>query len=190
MNKISNSSINIEKNIFYIVSIIFLIIFVYYAYQSGITYGFKIAFFIWALTVTTTPISTASVLWSFPIKIFTNIPMFVSKFIISILSLFILYYFYTYNYSIINSVQVGKAFIKIVKLNLYLIILISIVASVICSYLLDVIVDYFIINPNNYKINVIQLISLSILFICLNIMYFKILIKNNIVGINKKYYLL
>ena len=185
-----NESIDIEKKIFYIVSVIFLFIFIYYAFKSGIAYGFKVAFFIWALTVTTTPISTASILWSFPIKIFTNIPMFVSKFVISILSLSILYYYYKYNYSLINSVQVGKAFIKIIKLNLYKIFFISIIASVICSYILDYIVDYFLFPYNIYKYNTVQIIGLIILFIYLNIMYFKILIKNNIVGIKRKYYLL
>tara|TARA_Y100000389_G_scaffold181404_1_gene196976 strand:- start:6331 stop:6927 length:597 start_codon:yes stop_codon:yes gene_type:complete len=183
---------NIEGQYFKIVSFLFLFIFIFYAFKNGFQNGFKLSIFIWCLTVCTTPISSASVLLSFPIKIFTQIPMFVTKFITSLLSLILLGYFYIYNYDLICKIPLGKAFIKIIKSKLYSLFLVSIIASVISSYMLDNFVDYFILSEKTMlkKDTLGKLLFLFLIFICLNFIYFNMLIKNKIVEFGKKYYFL
>ena len=191
--KVSNiSKENIETYYFYIISVLFLFIFVFYAMKNGIKHGFKLSLFIWCLTVSTTPISTASVLLSFPIKIFTSIPMFITKFISSLFSLITLTYFYNYKYDLISKIPLGKAFIKIVKSKLYNIFLVAIIASVISSYMLDNLVDYFILSDMKMmkKDKLGKLIVLFFIFIVLNFSYFDILIKNKIFEFSDKYYFL
>ena len=160
--------------------------------KKGIQYGFKMSLFIWSLTVCTTPISSASVLLSFPIKIFTAVPMFVTKFISSIFSLCILAYFYHYNYVLIYKNPLGRAFIKIVETRLYALFLVAIVASVISSYMLDNFVDYFILSDTQMlkKEKFGELLLLFLVFVFLNFIYFNILIKNKIFEIDKIYYFL
>lgn len=183
---------NIESQYFRIVSFLFLFVFIFYALKNGIQSGFKLSLFIWCLTVCTTPISSASVLLSFPIKIFTEVPMFVTKFITSILSLFLLGYFYIYNYDLIYRIPLGKAFIKIIKSKLYALFLVSIIASVISSYMLDNFVDYFILSEKTMlkKETLGRLLFLFLIFVCLNFIYFNTLIKNKIFVFGKKYYFL
>ena len=178
----------IEQNTFYIISFIFILLFFYYAYNSGITYGINVVGFIWAFTVSTTPISTASILLSFPLKIFTSIPMHITKFVISILSLFVLFYYYKYKYHIINTIPIGKVFINIIKSNLYIIFAISIISSVMCSYLIDTMINYLMIPTSSIDYN--TSISILIFFLLLNVIYLKLLLSNKILGIKSKYYIL
>lgn len=185
---------DIDMQSFYIISFIFITIFVYYAIKLGMVYGFNIAFFLWCTTVCTTPISTASVLLSFPIKIFTNIPMFITKIVISILSLFVVMYYYKYKREMINTIPVGRAIIEIIKNKLFSIFLIASLSSVLSSYILNYIVDiHFLkvgildeLNDNN----VLALSLVSIIFLVLNFIYIKLLVDNNIVGFNRKHYFL
>ena len=78
MNEYKNK---IEASYFNIISVFFLFIFMFYGFRKGIKQGFKLTLFLWSLTVCTTPISSTSILLSFPIKIFTKVPMFVTKFV-------------------------------------------------------------------------------------------------------------
>lgn len=184
--------INIERNYFNIISLLFLFIFVFYGIKNGFQQGFKMSLFIWALTVCTTPISSASILLSFPIKIFTTIPMFVTKFLLSILSMGLLAYFYCYQYNLICKIPLGKAFVKIIKSELYLLFVVAIIASVISSYMLDNFVDHFILSESTMmkKDKLGELLLLFLIFVYLNFMYFNILIKNQIFEFDKKYYFL
>ena len=184
--------INIERNYFNIISLLFLFIFVFYGIKNGFQQGVKMSLFIWALTVCTTPISSASILLSFPIKIFTTIPMFVTKFLLSILSIGLLAYFYFYQYNLICKIPLGKAFVKIIKSELYLLFVVAIIASVISSYVLDNFVDHFILSESTMmkKDKLGELLLLFLIFVYLNFMYFNILIKNKIFEFDKKYYFL
>lgn len=182
----------VEEHYFNIISMIFLLVFIFYGMKNGIERGFKLTIFIWSLTVCTTPISTASVLLSFPIKIFTNVPMFITKLISSILSLNILAYFYVYHFDLIYKIPLGKAFIKIIETRLYALFLVAIIASVISSYMLDSFVDYFILSETQIfkKDKLRMLLLLFLVFVFLNLIYFNILIKNKIFQIDKIYYFL
>ena len=192
MNEKEKTKNMVEGQYFNIISIIFLFIFIFYGMKNGIDRGFKLSLFIWSLTVCTTPISTASVLLSFPIKIFTNIPMFITKLISSIFSLGMLAFFYVYHYDLICKIPLGKAFIKIVETRLYALFLVAIIASVISSYMLDNFVDYFVLSDTQMlkKEKLGELLLLFLVFVFLNFMYFNILIKNKIFEFDKIYYFL
>ena len=183
---------SIEVVYFKMISILFLLIFLFYGIKNGVNHGFKLTLFIWSLTVCATPISSASILLSFPIKIFTTIPMFVTKFLTSILSLGILVYFYNYHRTLISKIPLGKSFIRIIKSKLYLLFLVAIIASVISSYMLDNFVDIFILNEKKppQKDKLAQLFILFALFVFLNFVYFNALIKNKLFEFDNKYYFL
>lgn len=182
----------IEMVYFNSISVLFLFIFIFYGIRNGINQGFKLSLFIWCLTVCTTPISSASILLSFPIKIFTSTPMFVTKLVTSILSLGILVYFYNYDYGLIYKIPLGKAFIRIIKSKLYSLFLIAIISSVISSYMLDNFIDVFILSKNemNQKDKFAQLLFLFLMFIILNFIYFSTLIKNKIFEFDNSHYFL
>jgi hypothetical protein len=182
----------IETSYFNTISVLFLFIFIFYVFRKGIKQGFELTLFLWCLTVCTTPISSASILLSFPIKIFTKIPMFVTKFVTSILSLGLLVYYYKYNYSLINKIPLGKAFIKIIKSNLYVLFIVSIVASTLSSYMIDNFVDYFILSDMKMikKDKLGSLLAAFLIFVFLNYIYFNILIKYKIFTSNRPYYFL
>ena len=182
----------IEMVYFNSISVLFLFIFIFYGIRNGINQGFKLSLFIWCLTVCTTPISSASILLSFPIKIFTSTPMFVTKLVTSILSLGILVYFYNYDYGLIYKIPLGKAFIRIIKSKLYSLFLIAIISSVISSYMLDNFIDVFILSKNemNQKDKFAQLLFLFLMFIILNFIYFNTLIKNKIFEFDNSHYFL
>lgn len=182
----------VERNYFTIISLLFLFIFVFYGLKNGFEQGFKISLFIWALTVSTTPISSASILLSFPMKIFIKIPMFITKTLLSILSLGLLVYFYHYQYNLICKIPLGKAFVKIIKSHLYNLFLVAIIASIISSYMLDSFVDNFILSESTMmrKDKLGKLLLVFFIFVLLNFIYFDILIKNKIFEFDKKYYFL
>uniref|UniRef100_A0A6C0L1I6 Uncharacterized protein n=1 Tax=viral metagenome TaxID=1070528 RepID=A0A6C0L1I6_9ZZZZ len=192
MKKTNESKTEIERQYFNLVSMVFLLLFLFYAMKNGFERGFKLSLFIWCLTVCTTPISTASILLSFPIKIFTTIPMFVTKFVSSMLGLGLLVYFYKSNYDLISKNPLGRAFIKIMQKNLYSLFVVSIVASVLSSYILDTLVDNFLLSvvPTFSKSKLAELLFVILAFICLNVAYFNILIKNKIFTIDMRSYFL
>jgi hypothetical protein len=191
-NREENTKTRIETQYFNLISFLFLLMFIFYGMKNGIARGFKITVFIWCLTVCTTPISSASVLLSFPIKIFTTIPMFITKSITSVLSLGILAYFYHYNYNLICKIPLGRAFVKIIKSKLYALFLVSIIASVITSYMLDNFVDHFILSNTKMldKDKLGEMLLLFLIFVFLNLIYFNILIKHKIFEFGHKYYVL
>lgn len=184
--------INIETSYFNVISIIFLFIFVFYGLKNGLERGFKLSLFIWCLTVCTTPISSASVLLSFPIKIFASMPMFVTKFISSVFSMGMLAYFYLHHRDLICKIPLGRAFVKIIKSKLYHLFAVAIVASVISSYMLDNFVDHFVLSKSKMmkKDKLGELLLLFLVFVYLNLTYFHILIKNKIFEFDKNYYFL
>lgn len=185
MNLMEKTKDKIETIYFNVISVLFLFVFLFYGFSKGIKEGFNLTLFIWCLTVCTTPISSASTLLSFPIKIFTTIPMFVSKCVISILSLGVLAYFYNYNYTLISKIPLGKAFIRIIKSKLYSLFLIAIIASVVSSYMLDIFVDIFILSDmNTIKKNRLgRALAAFLIFIFLNYLYFNALIKTKVFGV-------
>lgn len=185
---------DVDMQSFYIISFIFISIFVYYAKKLGMVYGFNIAFFLWCVTVCSTPISTVSVLLSFPIKIFTYVPMFITQLVISILSFCVVMYYYKYKREMINTIPVGRAIVEIIKNKLFIIFLIASLSSILSSYILNYMVDIHFLKVSildNLKVNNnLVLYIVSFLFLILNFIYIKLLVDNDIVGFNRKHYFL
>jgi hypothetical protein len=179
----------IDMKIFYIISFIFISIFLYYGIKVSISYGFQIAFFIWCTTVCTTPISSASILVSFPLKVFAQVPMFITKTITSVFSFLVVIYYYKYKREIINTIPLGKVVIKIIKSRIFSIFIIATLSSILSSYLLNHIVDVHLFKINEPIQNIV-LFALFCLFLILNYIYVKLLFNNNIIGFENKHYLL
>lgn len=171
----------VNKTLFNILSIAFLTIFFIYGYKKGVKYGSTIALFIWAFLVCSVPIPQVALLLAFPLKNFFNINMSLSQMIISLFAFFILLFYYFTCKSIIKTTKIGKIFLNIMKNKVYSIFIISILASIVGTHLLDIFVDLFVFKTKK-KDNKIYRDSLffSVMFIVLNLWYFKIAFKNNI----------
>ena len=104
-----NKKLNTKIHIFDIVSIIFLLIFIYYAYNHGTNCGIIISLFIWAFFVCTTPIPEAGLLLTIPLKHFFNIELNISQFYISLFASLLLIFFYFYSYNNATSVKIERA---------------------------------------------------------------------------------
>ncbi len=168
----------IKSYLFNIVSIIFIIIFIFYTYKKGSLYGGYITVVIWAFFVTLTPVPEAGLLLTFPIKHFFGINMYISQIIISLLAILILIYTYYVKPIIIKSSPIGKIFMYIVKNKLYSILFISIISSIIGSYLLDELLKYIENKDYFNKTNKYSII-VFLLFLFLNVIYLKTIIQTD-----------
>ena len=168
----------IKSYLFNIVSIIFIIIFIFYTYKKGSLYGGYITVVIWAFFVTLTPVPEAGLLLTFPIKHFFGINMYISQIVISLLAILILIYTYYVKPVIIKSSPIGKIFMYIVKNKLYTILFISIISSIIGSYLLDELLKYIENKDYFNKTNKYSII-VFLLFLFLNVIYLKTIIQTD-----------
>ena len=169
----------IKLYIFDVISVAFLLLFIFYGYIRGTKYGFLLSVFIWAIFVCTTPIPEAGLLLSFPLKNFFKIPMDISQIFISIFGLILLYLFYVYSSSLLNTILIGKMFHKIISLNLYSLFFYSIVASIAGAYILDMLIDAYVLNEKN-RMNIPRMILALAVMILLNILYFYTMIRYKI----------
>ena len=130
--------------------------------------------FLWAFFVCTTPIPEAGLLLSFPLKHFFQITMETSQIFISGIAFIMLLWFHFCRKSLLRSNKIGVLFQTIMKKHLYFIFIISIVASIIGSFLIDTFVDIYVLpNRENKKNTQEQNIYLIIVgFIMLICMYF------------------
>ena len=168
----------IKLYIFDVISIVFILLFVYYGYKRGTKYGFLLSAFIWAFFVCTTPIPEAGLLLSFPLKHFFDVPMDISQIFISIFALVLLYLFYNNSFTLLKSITIGRIFNKIIHFNLYSVFAACIIASIAGAFLIDQGIDKFFLIKDNLDIN--KIIISTLVMIILNIYYFYILHKKNI----------
>ena len=182
-NKKNKDTLKIDESIFTVLSFVFLFIFAIYSYRRGVQFGFLISIFIWAFFVTSVPIPQVALLLAFPVKHFFKISMFISQTIISIFACCILIYFYFYKQNLILKNKVGKLFIKIINKRAFLLFILSIIASIIGTYILDNLFDVLFFKgeliekkQRKYK----QILILFILFLLLNIWYLNYCLYNNI----------
>ncbi len=174
-----NKGDEIKLYIFDFISIAFLLLFMFYGYIRGTKYGFLLSVFIWCIFVCTTPIPEAALLLSFPLKNFFNISMDVSQIFISIFSLILLNIFYIYSSSLLKTIFIGKMFHKIISLKLYSLFFYSIIASIAGAYILDIVIDAYVLNKKNI-INLSNMIFALGVVILFNIFYFYTMIRYNI----------
>ena len=168
-----SSETMVNKVLFNILSLAFLMVFVLHGYKKGTTYGLYITLFLWAFFVCTVPIPQVALLLSFPLKHFFDITMITSQVIISFFAVVVLVYFHFKMKSLLQKHDMGKIFQDIMKHRLYFIFVLSVIGSVIGSYLIDSFVDIYVFRPEIKQPNeVMRNVLLSVvLFILLNIWY-------------------
>ena len=168
-----SSETMVNKVLFNILSLAFLMVFVLHGYKKGTTYGLYITLFLWAFFVCTVPIPQVALLLSFPLKHFFDITMITSQVIISFFAIVVLVYFHLKMKSLLQKHDMGKMFQDIMKYRLYFIFVLSVIGSVIGSYLIDSFVDIYVFRPEIKQPNeVMRNVLLSVvLFILLNIWY-------------------
>jgi len=141
---------NLHFHMFRFMAVSFLIYFVYNAYQYSIVYSLLDTLLMWASVVVATPLPSAALLLSFPVKVFFDIPMYISQIIASILSILLLFVFMKHTPEFV---------MKIWKKQLYSIFAISIACSVLLSELLDLFYNYYV----GKKINVYYVLCITLL---------------------------
>lgn len=122
---------------FKIISILFLFIFVFKLINNTLTYSFYSTILLWASVVVATPLPSASILFSFPFKIYFNIPMHITQILASILSLVLIKF--------INPMYLPDFVKTLIKRKIfYITVIICIITSVGLSKLLDSILNAYI----------------------------------------------
>ena len=171
--QVHSSETMVNKVLFNILSLAFLMVFVLHGYKKGTTYGLYITLFLWAFFVCTVPIPQVALLLSFPLKHFFDITMITSQVIISFFAIVVLVYFHFKMKYLLQKHDLGKMFQDIMKHRLYFIFVLSVIGSVIGSYLIDSFVDIYVFRPEIKQPNeVMRNVLLSVvLFILLNIWY-------------------
>ena len=182
-NKKNKDTLKIDSSIFTVLSFVFLFIFAIYSYRKGVQFGFLISVFLWAFFVTSVPIPQVALLLAFPAKHFLKISMFISQIIISMFACCVLIYFYSYKQKLLLKNNVGKLFIQIIQKRAFLVFILSIIASIIGTYILDNLFDVFFFKGEliqNKQRKYKQILILFILFLLLNIWYLNYCLQRNI----------
>ena len=128
---------DLDYNKFKLVSILFLFIFVFKLLSHTLTYSVYSTLLLWASIVVATPLPSASILFSFPCKVYFNIPMHITQIVASIIALILIH--------VINPKYLPD-FVKILmKRNIfYTTVIICILTSVILSKVLDVVLSTYL----------------------------------------------
>ena len=156
--------------IYDVIVILFILLFIFFIFYNGLYKGTIKSLFIWAFFVLCTPVPEAGLLISLPVKRYFNIRMDICQTFVSLLALFMIFYFYYTDKKVINTNFIGKLFNGLVKYNYYIIMILSVISSILTSNLIDNIINYYIFDDN---INHLYLKS-SIIFIFV-IIYFYLL---------------
>lgn len=124
----------VKFHIFKLVSVLFFIYFLYEVYtRSSIKVALLDTLTEWATAVVSTPIPSVSILLGFPLKMFFNLPIYITYLLIAGLSIFILFHYEHYDPSLDK---------KIIYTKMYSIFIISILSSTILTKLLDSGIEY------------------------------------------------
>jgi len=142
---------DIKFKIFQIISFIFILFFLYNLYKNSFVDSFMTTLLMWATVVVATPFPSAAIILTLPIKIYLNIPMYISQIIASVLSMVMIINYTLYAPSMIS---------KIMDKKMYYIFAISIVSSTTLSMILDKIIDYYTLS---IKINPLSMSALVII---------------------------
>ena len=167
----------VEKYSFAFLSFVFLLTFAYYGFKNGTKNGIYISLFLWAFFVCSVPIPQVSLLLSFPLKQFLDVTIHMSQAIISLFAIFVLVFFNYSKLKILEKNIAWKVFQKILKNKVYSIFIISIIASIIGSYVIDTFVDLFVLKKREVLYNddtLIYMLTAFMVFILLNVWYIHI----------------
>lgn len=137
-----------QKYSFQILSIFMILYFIYQWSQNPL----EKSILMWSTLVIATPIPNASILLSFPAKVFFNVPLYVSQIITSILSILFI--------SFLPSLSQPTFLQHILKHQNYSIFIISILSSILIANIID---EFF---SKKYSLpKILVAILLSILYI-------------------------
>lgn len=150
---------DIKFKIFQIISFIFILFFLYNLHTYSFDDSLITTLLMWSTVVVATPFPSAAIILTLPIKIYLNIPMYISQIIASILSIFMIIKYTSYAPSMIS---------KIMDKKMYYIFAISIVSSTTLSMILDKVIDYY---TRSIKINTLSMSALVIISSILVYMY-------------------
>ncbi|ADX05788.1 hypothetical protein 162322226 [Organic Lake phycodnavirus 1] len=123
--------------IFNSLSILFVLIFLYYSFVFGFKRGLFSTFIIWCLFVVATPIPEAGLLVSVPLKNILNIDMGITQILVSFIALGFLIFSYVKFRKYLEQTTQGKFLIRIMDFGSFSIFITSILASVSLSYLIN-----------------------------------------------------
>lgn len=152
-------------------TIIFILLLVYYSLFYNFTQGLYSTFITWCMLIVSTPIPEAGLLISIPLKNLFNINLDITQWVVSFVSLLIIYFlYYNYNYTLKQS-KAGMYALKIINLNMYPIFIYSILSSVSISYLINEFLDFYVYKSKIENIEIYGFIS--ILSIILYIIQFR-----------------
>lgn len=166
INIVDSVKDTLQINIFNGISVIFLLIFIYYCLFFGLKRGLFSTIIIWCLFVVATPIPEAGLLVSVPLKNLLSIDLDTTQLVVSFLALGFIFYAY-YNFrNTLKETKSGKILLKIVDFGSFSIFVTSIVASVSLSYLINELIDNIFYKKDIMNItNLIYLMTFIIPFV-------------------------
>lgn len=153
-------------NLFNGISVIFVLIFIYYCLFFGLKRGLFSTIIIWSLFVVATPIPEAGLLVSIPLKNLLSIDLDTTQLVVSFLALGFIFYSYYNLRNALNETKSGKILLNIMDYGSFRIFLTSIVASISMSYLINELIDNIFYKKEIMNItNLIYLITFIIPFV-------------------------
>ena len=138
---------------------IFILLLVYYSLMYNLSQGLYNTIITWCMFVISTPIPEAGFLISIPLKNFFNIHLDITQWVVSFVSVLVIYYLY-YNYKpTLKQSKAGLYALKIITLDLYPIFIYSILSSVSISYLFDEFIDFYLYKSKIENVEIYAFIS-------------------------------
>lgn len=162
----------ISMNIFNGLSLLFMLLFMYYYIFFGLKKGLFTTFIIWCLFVIATPIPEAGLLVSVPLKNLLKIDLDKTQFVVSFIALGFIFYSYYYFRKYLNESKAGKFLLRIIDFGSFGIFITSIIASVSLSYLINEMIDSILFekeikNKENLAVFILFLVPFILYFILL-----------------------
>lgn len=135
-------------------SILFMMIFLYYSFLYGFKRGLFTTFLIWCLFVAATPIPEAGLLVSIPLKNILNIDLGTTQIFVSFFALIFLLVVYFKFRQYLEKTPYGMILIRIMDFGSFSIFVTSILASISLSYLINEGIDFVVFKKKmNMYIN-------------------------------------
>lgn len=136
-NKDYDTLMNVKINIFNYISFFFIGLLLFYTFLYGFNKGVYNTLFIWSFFVVATPVPEAGLLVSIPFKKLFNIDLQISQVVLSLFCLFFITYSYYYYKYCLKKIKLGRFIIKVFELCAFSLFIVSILSSVIVSYLFN-----------------------------------------------------
>mgnify|MGYP001239994682 CR=1 FL=1 len=161
-------------------SILFVLILIYYSIINGFNKGIYNTFVIWCLFVIATPIPEAGLLVSVPLKKILNIELEKTQIVVSFIAFLFIIYSIKYYKHYLETNKSGKFLLTVFKYAGFSIFISSIIASIALSKIFDIFMNYLL---DKEKIINNELIGYFILFIIPFVYYFYLIY--NVLNRNK-----